>query len=406
MSAPVSGAPAPGVRVPDAPVSSASAADAGPDLAFEVADIDCTVLEAPLRVPRRNAFGTMRSRPALLVRLRSADGAEGWGEAFCNWPPFAAGYRRRIVEELLAPLVVGRAHASPRALRLSLEAATRRLRLQCGDRGAFDQAIAGVEIAAWRAVEARTGRPLAVLLAPPGGAPAPVPVYASALTSETIDALVPPLVEAGWTGFKVKVGFGAAADSRALERLRTLVGPDARLMADANQRWDLPEAIDAVTRLVDHDVAWLEEPLPADAPSDDWARLAEASAVPLAAGENLAGRDALVGAFAGGALAVVQPDPIKWGGLSGSIEVVEAARGAGMTADWCPHYLGGGVGLGATAALACARGATWLEVDVTENPLRDGLCGALPIEGGAVAADALGDGGPDGEALALYRTDG
>ena len=386
-----------------------SASPSGPDLSLEVEGIDCAALEAALEVPRRNAFGTMRSRPALLVRLRDASGAEGWGEVFCNWPAFAAGYRRRVVEELLAPLVVGRAHASPRALRLELEGATRRLRLQCGDRGAFDQAIAGIEIAAWGCVAARAGAPLVELLRPVGthaDAPARVPVYASALTAETIESLVPPLVDAGWTGFKLKVGFGEAEDRRALERLRALAGSGARLMVDANQRWEPGEAPAALARFEGLELEWIEEALPADASNGDWRALAEASPAPLAAGENLAGRDALVDAFTAGHLAVVQPDPIKWGGLSGTIDVLEAARDAGAAAAYCPHYLGGGVGLFAVAALAAARAARWLEVDVTENPLRDGLCGDLPIVDGALDGAALGPGVPRAERLERYRRDG
>ena len=49
----------------------------------------------------------MTHRPALLVRLVDTDGVEGWDEVFCNWPPFAATHRARLLREVLAPLAFG-----------------------------------------------------------------------------------------------------------------------------------------------------------------------------------------------------------------------------------------------------------------------------------------------------------
>ena len=375
-------------------------------------------LRAPLAVPRTNAFGTMHERPALLVELVDGAGAAGWGETFCNWPPFAAEYRRRLIVEVLRPLVMDREFESPAALRAHLERETRALRLQCGDRGAFDQGIAGIETAAWRAIATRTGTPLQALLADafaagPGPAPgdAPTddppgtPVYASALTAATIEALVPPLVETGWHGFKLKVGFDADEDERAVARLRALVGDGATIMLDANQRLDRAEAVRACERLAPYRIDWLEEPLPADAPLEEWRGLSDAVDVPLALGENLAGRDAFRAVIDGGAIEVLQPDPIKWGGLSGALEVAADARradGRERPVRLCPHYLGGGIGLHLTAALAGAVRAPWLEVDVTENPLRTELAPALPIVDGRVDVASHGSVEPDGDALFRY----
>src|SRR3546814_2896454 len=80
-----------------------------------------------------------------------------------------------------------------------------------------------------------------------------------------------------------------------------------------------------------------------DAPAADWARLAEAFPIPLAAGENLRGEAAFDAAIDGGALSVVQPDVAKWGGVSGCFAVARRALTAGRV--YCPHYLGGGIGL-------------------------------------------------------------
>lgn len=370
------------------------------DLSLRPAAVEAFELSAPLATPRRNAFGAMTRRPALLVRLADADGGRGWGEAFCNWPPFAARHRRRIVEELLRPRLAGAEFASPPALWEALTRAFRPMALQAGEPGPFEQAIAAIDIAAWDLVARRAGLPLHALLSSDGR---PAPVYASALTAETIDALVPPLADAGWRGFKLKVGLGRDADLAALERLRRLVGSDAAVMADANQRWGVREAAASGRALAAFDLSWLEEPIAADAPDRAWRALARAQPTPLAAGENLRGLRAFRASIRSRALRVVQPDPIKWGGVSQMAAVAAAADGSGVA--FCPHYLGGGVGLVATAHVATAMKAPWLEVDVTENPLREALAGrAFSVaEGRAVLSDAPGLGvDPEPEALRAF----
>ena len=73
---------------------------------------------------------------------------------------------------------------------------------------------------------------------------------------------------------------------------------------------------------------------------------------------------------------MVQPDIAKWGGISGCWPVIEQAQTAGLR--YCPHYLGGGIGLLASAhVLAASGGAGMLEIDINPNPLRSLLAGGL-----------------------------
>ena len=66
----------------------------------------------------------------------------------------------------------------------------------------------------------------------------------------------------------------------------------------------------------------------------------------------------------------------KWGGFSGCLPVARAIRAAGLR--YCPHYLGGGIGLLASAhLLAAAGGDGLLEIDANDNPLRTATCGAV-----------------------------
>lgn len=114
----------------------------------------------------------------------------------------------------------------------------------------------------------------------------------------------------------------------------------------------------------------------ADCPWQEWQTLARACAAPLAAGENLAGAPAFDAVVASAALGVLQPDMGKWGGFSACLPLARRILAAGKR--YCPHYLGAGIGLLASAhLLAAAGGDGLLEIDANPNPLRSELCGPL-----------------------------
>jgi L-alanine-DL-glutamate epimerase-like enolase superfamily enzyme len=209
----------------------------------------------------------------------------------------------------------------------------------------------------------------------------------------------------GHRAFKLKVGFGDELDDRNLRAIREEFGQEVLLSVDANQAWDLESAIRQAKRFEAYDLSWIEEPLRADRHWREWNSLREVTSVPLAAGENLAGLGMFSDALAQGVLSVVQPDVAKWGGVSGCIALAGMIKRAGAT--YCPHYLGGGIGLLASAhLLAAAGGNGMLEVDVNENPLRDELCGPLDDvrEGHASLSNAPGLGpAPDVGKLRRFR---
>ena len=352
------------------------------------------MLRWPVRVPVRTSFGVMHDRPAVLVRIEDGEGAFGWGEAWCNFPACGAEHRANLIRTLLAPLVVGRSFGSPGEAFDDLSARTAVLAIQSGEPGPIAQAIAGIDIALHDLAARRAGVPLWRRLLDEArtadvAATGEVPVYASGINPERPGDTVAALRQAGYTAFKLKVGFGEARDFDNLAAVRAAAGAGAAVMVDANQAWDLDSAIAMGRRLAELAPGWLEEPLRADRPAQEWQRLAAACAIPLAAGENAIGADAFDALIASRAIAVVQPDLAKWGGVSGVLRVIDRIGAAGLR--HCPHYLGGGIGLLASAHVlaARARNGSWLEVDANENPLRTLLCPPLAsLRAGCIALDA------------------
>jgi L-alanine-DL-glutamate epimerase-like enolase superfamily enzyme len=345
-----------------------------------LARVEAHVLRWPVKVPVRTSFGTMHDRPAVLVRVEDEEGAHGWGEAWCNFPSCGAEHRAALIDSVLAPLLVGRAFASAEAAFAEMTARSAVLAIQSGEPGPIAQAIAGVDIALHDLAARRRGLPLWRHLSRSAGvghAKASVPVYASGINPERPGETVAALRAAGYTAFKLKVGFAAERDVANLAEVRAAASADAAVMIDANQAWDLAAAMARAPRLAPSAPAWLEEPLRADRPTSEWQRLAAASPIPLAAGENAIGEATFDELVASRAVAVIQPDLAKWGGISGVAAVVDRIASAGLR--YCPHYLGGGIGLLASAHLLAARGNAdgWLEVDANENPLRSLLCPPL-----------------------------
>ena len=160
-------------------------------------------------------------------------------------------------------------------------------------------------------------------------------------SDEQIRRLCREALAAGWTHFKVKVGGAPDEDARRLAVVRAEIGPGCRLMIDANQRWDVAEAIERVKALAKFDLWWIEEPT---SPDDILGHAAIARAVsPLrvATGEHCANRVMFKQLFQAEALGVCQIDSCRLGGVNENLAVLLMAAKFGVPV--CPHA--GGVGL-------------------------------------------------------------
>lgn len=368
-----------------------------------LAKVEALVLRAPIVQPVQTSFGVMHDRPAVLVRAEDRDGCVGWGEIWCNFPTVGAEHRARVLQSAVAPILLEREWATPQH---AFQEASRRLHvlgIQCGEPGTIAQAIAGADLALWDLAARRAGQPLWRLL---GGRPQ-VGVYASGLNPTNPEELATTKRDEGFRAFKLKVGFGADRDLQNLRTLRELFGADTPLMVDANQAWTADVAAEMSRRLAEFGPKWLEEPIAADRPVAEWTRLAAAAPLPLAAGENMRGADQFREAVECGAFAVVQPDPGKWGGFSGCVPVAHQAIARGRM--FCPHWLGGGIGLVASMHLKGAVGGPgYAEVDSNPNPLRVLLARPHPhvVDGTVTLSDEPGLGvAPDLDAVREFRVD-
>ena len=368
---------------------------------LQLRSLRALVWRYPLKTPVVTSFGTMNDRPMVLVRAEDASGITGWGEIWCNFPAVGAEHRARLVHGVLAPLATGRAFADAPELFEFLTAQTAVLALQSGEPGPFAQAIAGVDLAMWDLEARRAQQPLWRLL---GGTTPRVRVYASGLNPDRPADLAAACRNEGFRAFKLKIGFGKDRDLANVAAVRSALGDDVDLMVDANQAWSLDTAIDMAEALESFYIGWLEEPLRADRPWHEWQALRDRTSIALAAGENIASDAGFDAALEANALKVIQPDIAKWGGFTKGIPLARRVLASG--ARFCPHWLGGGIGLLAAAhALAAVGGGGMLEVDANPNPLRSATCGPLAAitDGSGVLSNRPGLGlDPDLAQLQAY----
>jgi L-fuconate dehydratase len=156
-----------------------------------------------------------------------------------------------------------------------------------------------------------------------------------------VDGLVRGALNDGFSHVKMKVGRDIEDDVRRARLIRDAIGPDRRLMMDANQSWSIDEAIEAMSRLREFDPWWVEEPT---SPDDilGHARIRRAiSPIRVATGEHVQNRIVFKQLFQADAIDVCQIDACRLGGVNEAIAVLLLAAKFGVPV--CPHA--GGVGL-------------------------------------------------------------
>jgi L-fuconate dehydratase len=145
----------------------------------------------------------------------------------------------------------------------------------------------------------------------------------------------------GWTHFKMKVGRDLQDDIRRAGIIREEIGPDNKLMMDANQIWDVDQAIDWMKELAEFQPYWIEEPT---SPDDvlGHAKIAQAVApIGVATGECCQNRVVFKQLLQASAISFCQIDSCRLAGVNEVLAVILMAAKFGVPV--CPHA--GGVGL-------------------------------------------------------------
>ena len=156
-----------------------------------------------------------------------------------------------------------------------------------------------------------------------------------------LDRLCREAVADGFAQIKLKVGADRADDVRRLGIARAAIGPGIRLAVDANQRWDVAEAIDWIADLAPFDLAWVEEPTNPDDILGHAAIARGIAPIPVATGEHGANRVMFKQFLQADALRVLQIDASRVAGVNENIAILLLAAKFGVRV--CPHA--GGVGL-------------------------------------------------------------
>ena len=184
-------------------------------------------------------------------------------------------------------------------------------------------------------------------------------------SDEKILHLCDEAIAEGWTHFKLKVGGRSEDDLRRARLMRGRIGPESKLMLDANQKWDVEEAIERTRALAEVNPWWMEEPT---SPDDilGHARIRRETRIRIATGEHCHNRVMFKQLMQADAIDVCQIDSCRLAGVNENLAVILMA--AKFNIPVCPHA--GGVGLCEyvqhLSAFDFLRVSTTLENRVTE----------------------------------------
>ena len=158
---------------------------------------------------------------------------------------------------------------------------------------------------------------------------------------DKLDRLCRQALDDGFDTIKLKVGSDLTNDHRRLDIARSAVGSDTALAIDANQRWSVPEAINAIEQLARFDLRWVEEPTHPDDVVGHATIAKAVHPVPIATGEHLANPTLAKQLLQLQGAQILQIDATRVAGVHDLVAMILLAAHAGV--DVIPHA--GGVGL-------------------------------------------------------------
>ena len=355
---------------------------------MKIQSIETYVLRMPLG--ERKFYSSQCAFPernSLLVAVRTDTGLCGWGEGGQCGPaqPVAS-----CIDEILAPMIIGRDPLTPAVIWEDLYSATR----DFGQKGTYVEAISAIDIALWDILGKELGAPIHRLLG--GARRQAVNAYATGCYYREEDMSDPEAgasrmreesagyAAQGFATVKVKIGLlSLDQDRKRLKAVREAVGDEVTILADANHAYNRFTAIRMAHELEELGAGWFEEPVvPED--REAYRAVREATSVPVTGGECEFTRYGFRDLFSGGCVDIAQPDVCACGGISELMKIQAMASAYGV---WVlPHVWGSAVALAAalqflatvplfphTAHPVPLQNEPMVEFDRNPNALRDEL---------------------------------
>lgn len=286
---------------------------------MQIAAIDVWVVNVPLVNAFTSSFETKRATTRTVLRVRSDEGLEGWGETMQGSPTAA------IVERVKGELI----GLDPRAW----GEVGRRCRMIPFFYGYVGYcAMAGLEMALWDLASRAAGEPLHVRLG--GAARATVPTTrlltradVSNPTPEALaDAGLRAVAETGCGTLKFKGSTDPEFDVRVMRALREAL-PSHRLRVDPNAVWSVPQSLWAGRELESVGLEYLEDPC---AGLEGMARVRSEVRIPLCTNMCVVREEDFAPAVRLGAVDVVHSDVHKWGGIGATVAMQSVCRAFGL----------------------------------------------------------------------------
>ncbi|MFD1252578.1 Mandelate racemase [Devosia equisanguinis] len=294
--------------------------------------VELVMVDLKPKVKRVDAIQSFVSQETPIVRLTDADGVVGTGYSYTIG---TGGHSvMALLERTLAPAIIGRDADEIEAIWRDLLFLTHATTV-----GAITAiAMAAVDTALWDLRCRKLGLPLHKLA---GGAQKAIPLYTTEGGWLHLDeaALVEDALKAkadGFGGCKLKVGRPIHEDVKRIAAVREAVGPGFEIFTDANQAFNLDQAIRRSRAYEPLDIGWLEEPLPADDMSGH-IRLSQHTSLPIAVGESVYSVSHFREYLQHNAASIVQVDVGRIGGITPWLKVAHMAETFNVAV--CPHFL-------------------------------------------------------------------
>ena len=279
--------------------------------ALTLRDIRAVGVEVPMTYALGTSRGAITKAPLLLVDVDTDEGVTGRAYIWCYLPevmPAVASILNAVRDTVKGDPV------APADLYSKL---SRRFAL-IGVQGIVRMALSGFDMAAWDALSAAAGLPLARFL---GSQPKKIMAYNSCglglMGADKLADEAEKLLTGGFRAVKLRLGYPTLAeDLAAVRAVKKRIGEAVTLMVDYNQALSLAQALERGRALDQEGIYWLEEPIRHD-DYRGYAALVSELKVPIQLGENFSESDAMLVALDAGACDYVMPDLERIGGVTG-----------------------------------------------------------------------------------------